>query len=143
MISMFVVCSTVLTILFVLNAMLPPVYDMELKAEITPLGVPMDDYFSTPVKDRPELPQPKIRIQNTGDEDWTNILVSINDKYKWSPIPDDGGRIPAGESREFYVCRFQVRTGGAFEWDKLKVKSVHVYARLPSGERATYLKEIQ
>lgn len=131
LIAMFTIpVATVLTLWFYM----PPVSLYELEAEVR-----LENLDTAAEFDRRDMnmvvQEPKIIIKNLGQDEWTHIIVEINKRYK---IYRSESSIKPGDTLTSGLDFFQTREGIFFPPGKIKVKHVRVYARIPSGSRATY-----
>lgn len=131
LVAMFIVpIATVLTLWFYL----PPVSMYTLDATVTLVGMERAKEF-----DRreaiPAVPEPRVVVKNIGQDEWTQLIVEVNKRYK---VYRTDEVVPAGETIEFGLDYFMTREGLFFPPGQIDVKHVRVYARLPSRSRATY-----
>lgn len=134
LIAMFIIpVATVLTLWYYL----PPVslYALDATVEVVALETAKEFDRRDP---NPKVPEPRLVITNTGDQNWTHMIVEINRRYKvyrTDAVVEPGGTI------EFGMDFFQTREGVFFAPGRIPLKHVRIYARLPSRARATYEKE--
>lgn len=113
---------------------LPPVAEGKLEAHADATGLPNPDYYQIDYRKRPPHSGGELLITNTGSMEWTNINISINTFYQiYDNVP-----IPPGETARFELDSFVSRTGARFSLQYNELKSVRVYARLPTKNRATF-----
>lgn len=112
---------------------LPPVAMHELKAEVRIKNLETAERFNR-LDPLSGIPEPLVEVKNVGDTEWTHVIVEINGHYKlfrWDQIVKPGDRLGFG------LDLFVTRDGIHFAPGKIPIKRVRVYARLPSGSRAT------
>lgn len=113
---------------------LPPVAEGKLEASASAVGLPSPDYYQIDYRKRPPHTGGELLVTNEGPMDWTNINISINTFYQiYDNVP-----IPAGETARFELDSFVSRTGARFSLQYNELKSVRIYARLPTKNRATF-----
>ena len=127
-------CVPVITII-VLFRILPDVYENELPASVRFEGVPSPAYYDTDVDDRAPVNQAILVLKNSGDEEWTNMIIRINRYYM---AYDKDHPLKPGEERVFELNRFQTNRAVFLDLKYRQIKNVQIYARLPSGARATF-----
>ena len=131
LIAMFIVpIATV----FTLWHYMPPVSLHELDAVIDVENLGTAEQFNRLNKNS-MIPEPRILVRNTGKEEWTHLIVELNQRYK---IYRTETSIGPGETIISGLDFFQTREGIFFPPGKVALRHVRVYARLPSGSRATY-----
>lgn len=131
LIAMFIVpVATVLTLWYYL----PPVSIHQLEASVRLENLETAAEFNRLDKSK-AVQEPRILVKNLGDEEWTLVTVEINSRYK---IWRAESTVEPGETLISGLDFFQTREGIFFPPGKIPVKHVRVYARLPSGSRATY-----
>lgn len=113
---------------------LPPVEEGKLEAQVDAVGLPGTEYYSIDYRQRPPHQGGELLVTNTGSMEWTNINISINTFYQiYDNVP-----IAPGETARFELDSFVSRTGARFSLQYNELKSVRVYARLPTKNRATF-----
>lgn len=127
-------CVPVITIA-VLWQILPPVYEHELPAAVRFEGIPSAAYYEIDVKDRDPVQKAILVLKNEGDEEWTNMIIRINRTYM---AYEKDKPLAPGEEQVFDLNRFQTRRAVFFDLKYHRINNIQVYARLPSGARATY-----
>lgn len=135
LVAMFIVpIATVLTLWYYL----PPVSLYELEAEVR-----FENLETAKEFDRREIDslvkEPKVVVKNTGKEPWTRLIIELNRRYK---IDRTDSPVGPGESIESGLDLFQTREGIFFPPGRIPLRHIRVYARLPSGSRATYELEL-
>jgi hypothetical protein len=128
----------VLTIAY-LWAVLPPVKENQLPAEVTLAHAPASDYYQQDFGQRRFQANLSVVVKNVGKEPWTNINVRINRRFN---VYEHKYPINPGEDRSFLVSRFLER-GVLFDMRYAPVSEVLVMARLSDGSRATYVKKLE
>ena len=123
--------------IFGLWSYMPPVFEGELEATVTTLGLPNPDYYLVPLEDRPAFKGGSIVVHNNSDVDWTHLKMQVNYFYSTFDIEP----IEAGTEKEFLLSKFITRDGKGFNVGYVPVKNVRIYARRPGGDRATYGQE--
>ncbi len=134
-ILMAVMCCTPVITIFVLFRILPPVHEQELPAAVRFEGVPSAAYYETDVKQRAPVRQAILVLKNMGEEEWTNMIIRVNRSYM---AYEKDKPLKPGEERVFDLGRFQTRRAVFLDLKYRPISNVQVYARLPSGARATY-----
>lgn len=131
LIAMFVIpIATVLTLWYYL----PPVSMHTLDAVVTLKGMERAEEYDRR-ETIPSVPEPRVVVKNNGKDEWTQLIVEVNKRYK---VYRTDEVVPAGESIEFGLDYFMTREGLFFPPGQIDVKHVRVYARLPSKSRATF-----
>ncbi|MEC9094738.1 MAG: hypothetical protein VX438_18660 [Planctomycetota bacterium] len=133
LIAMLIVpIATVLTLWYYL----PPVSLHQLNAEILIENLETATQFDRLDKNSP-IPEPRILVKNLGSEEWTHLIIELNERYKiYRTEPTES--VAPGETLISGLDFFQTREGIFFAPGKIRLRHVRVYARLPSGSRATY-----
>ncbi len=126
----------VVTILSLWNFM-PPVYEGQLQASVSTLGLPNPDFYSVPYIQRPPFEGGSIVVHNNSEYDWTHLKMQVNNFYSTFDIEP----IEAGTEKEFLLSKFITRDGKSFNVRYTPLKSVRIYARRPKGDRATFGQE--
>ena len=131
LIAMFVVpIATVLTLWYYL----PPVSLYQLKASVDLENLETAAQFNRLDKSM-AVKEPRILVKNLGDTEWTHVTVELNSRYK---IWRHESTVKPGETLISGLDFFQTREGLFFPPGRIPITKVRVYARLPSGSRATY-----
>ena len=120
-------------------AFLPQVYEGQLEASATSQGLPPADFYLPRYDLRPPWTGGELILHNNSDEDWSHLNIQVNGFYQIHDIEP----IPAGESKSYKLEKFLTRSGGRFKLQYNQLKKVRVYARLPSGNRATFAHEFE
>lgn len=115
---------------------LPPVKANQLKAEIGLENAPLSSFYTLPFAERQFDPDVKVVVTNLGEQPWTNINVRVNRSFN---IYDHEKPVAPGERRSYLLSRFLSRDA-IFDMRYNPVRDVMVYARMPDGSRATYVK---
>lgn len=116
---------------------LPPVEEGKLAASVEAIELPPVDYYKIDYRKRNPHIGGKLLISNNGDQEWTHLNISINTFYQiYDIVP-----IAPGETASFDLDRFISRTGARFSLQYNELKSVRVYARKPTKNRATFSYE--
>jgi hypothetical protein len=134
LIAMCVIPIVTITALF---SYLPKVYEGELKASVRAVGLPPGSFYAVRFSDRPPVPTGELIVKNESDQDWTHLNIQVNHFYQIY----ERNPIPAGEYRSFKLDRFVSRTGATFNLRYNPLRSVRIYARRPTKDRATYFCE--
>lgn len=127
-------CATPVVTIAVLWNFLPQVYENQLEASVYTEGLPSDEFYEVRFDQRPEFPGGFLIVQNNSDDDWTNVNIQINKNYQIYDIEP----IPAKEEKRYELSKFITRSGDRFQLRYNRLKSVRVYARRPSRDRATF-----
>ncbi len=131
LVAMFIVpIATVLNLWYYL----PPVSQYQLEAEVQFANLETAKEFVRRVTES-LVKEPKVIAKNTGTEPWTRLIIELNHRYK---IDRTDSAVAPGESLESGLDLFQTREGLFFPPGRIPLKHIRVYARLPSGSRATY-----
>jgi hypothetical protein len=131
LVAMCVIPVVLLTVMFIF---LPQVYEGELEASVSAIGLPPASFYDQPYDERPSVPTGELVIRNDSVQDWTHLNIQINRHYQiYNREP-----IPAGEERTFELDRFVTRTGATFDLRYNPLNYVRIYARRPTRDRATY-----
>jgi hypothetical protein len=118
---------------------LPPTYEGELVASVTTEGLPGSEFYDVQYYERPEFEGGFIVVHNDSEVDWSHLNIQINWWYQTYDIEP----IPAGTEKRFQLSKFVTRFGHNFKLKYNELKSVRIYARRPSGDRATYYQEFK
>ena len=128
----------VVTILGLWSVM-PPVYEGQLEASVTTMGLPNPDYYLVPLEERPAFKGGSVVVRNNSDVDWTHLKMQVNYFYSTFDIEP----IEAGTEKEFLLSKFITRDGKNFNIGYVPLKYFRIYARRPGGDRATFGKEFE
>ena len=128
----------VVTILGLWSVM-PPVYEGQLEATVTTMGLPNPDYYLVPLEERPAFKGGSVVVRNNSDVDWTHLKMQVNYFYSTFDIEP----IEAGTEKEFLLSKFITRDGKNFNIGYVPLKYFRIYARRPGGDRATFGKEFE
>ena len=133
---LMIMCFVPVVTIFVLWRILPPVLEGKLQAAVSAEGIPSDEYYETEARDefRPPVPPGRLLVQNLTDEDWEMPNIILNTYYQIY----DTEPIKAREVRAFDLDHFITRTGARFQVRYNTLKTVRIFAKLPSRERASF-----
>jgi hypothetical protein len=133
-------CLVPVATIFAIFNYMPPVHENKLQATVEGVDLPDQATYDLPFDDRPPLKKKgKLRVTNTGPDNWTNYNIRINRQFGDSyQIYEHHEPINAGESKEFELAEFVSRSGARFDLRYNPLRNVEIYARLPSSERATF-----
>ena len=130
-------CVIPLITIFTLFQVLPPVEEGTLEASASAEGLPAAEFYDMAYDKRPPFAGGVLLINNESKQDWTHLNISVNRDYQIYDIKP----IPAGGSARFQLDRFVSRTGARFSLRYNPLKSVRIYARRPTKDRATFYYE--
>jgi hypothetical protein len=130
-------CLVPVVTIFALFRFLPPVYEGQLQASVSAEGLPSPDFYAIEYYQRPPFAGGELIVKNESDQDWTHLNIQVNRHYQIY----DFDPIPAGTSKRFQLDRFLSRTGARFSLRYNELKSVRIYARRPTRDRATFFYE--
>lgn len=131
LVAMFIVpIGTVLTLWYYL----PPVSLYQLEADVKLENLETAEQFDR-LNRNMAIQEPRILVTNLGENEWTHVTVELNSRYK---IWRHESTVEPGETLISGLDFFQTREGLFFPPGKIPITKVRVYARLPSGSRATY-----
>jgi hypothetical protein len=116
---------------------LPKTQEGKLLAKVTAVGLPAAEYYQTHYRDRPPHVGGELLLTNASDQEWTHLNITINNAYQIFDIKP----IKPGETVSFELHRFVSRSGARFSLQYNELRSVLIYARRPSKDRATYYQE--
>lgn len=136
-ILLVIMCIVPAITILTLYRILPPTYEGQLEASITPVALPPDSYYEPHYSDRPKYEKGSIVIRNNSDQEWTHLNIQVNRHYQIHDIEP----IAAGQETEFKLSRFISRTGARFSLQHNPLRTVRIYARRPTKDRATYVQE--
>ena len=120
-------------------AFLPQVYEGQLDAAATTEGLPPADFYLPRYDLRPPWTGGELILHNNSEDDWSHLNIQVNGFYQIHDIE----LIPAGESKHYKLEKFLTRSGARFKLQYNQLKKVRVYARLPGGNRATFMHEFE
>lgn len=136
-----VMCVIPLATIAWLQVKLPAASTQTLKANVTHRNPLPDSIYEQPLYDRraPEI-APSLLVENLGSEQWTKVNVRIN---KWFEFYYDRPVDPVELNGRVEVLLHRCRGKDGTPFDPLRnpVENVRIFARLPSGKRATYVQE--
>ena len=132
-------CLVPVITIFFLWRMMPPVYEGQLEASVTAVGIPPAEFYVPHYSKRPEFNTGDLIVRNESDQDWTHLNIRVNRHYQIYDVEP----IPAHGERTFKLDRFVSRTGARFQLRYNPLKSVRIYARRPTKDRATFYHEFQ
>ncbi|MEZ6096173.1 MAG: hypothetical protein R3C03_18435 [Pirellulaceae bacterium] len=137
---LILMCAIPVVVIICIWQLLPNVEEKQLLAKVSARDLPAAEHYLLPLDSRPELKKTgKLVVTNIGDGDWTQYNIEINRQYAGSyQIMEHLEPIRAGETKEFELDRFVSRAGARFDLRYNPLKTVRIYARLPSSVRATY-----
>lgn len=130
-------CLVPVVTIFGLFQFLPPVFEGQLEASVSAEGLPSAEFYAEEYYQRPPFKGGDLIVKNEGDQDWTHLNIQVNKHYQIY----DTDPIPAGTSKRFQLDRFLSRTGARFSLRYNELKSVRIYARRPTKDRATFYYE--
>ena len=130
-------CAVPMVTIMTLSWYLPTVHEGELEASIKAVGLPPGSFYDAHYSDRPRVPTGELIVKNESDQDWTHLNIQVNHSYQIY----ERNPIPAGEYRTFKLDRFVSRTGATFNLRYNPLRSVRIYARRPTKDRATFYCE--
>ena len=134
-----IMCFVPVVTILTLWQMMPPVHEGQLEASVASVGIPPAAYYETHYSKRGEVPPGELLVKNESDQDWTHLNIQINRHYQIYDIEP----IPAHSERTFRLDRFVSRTGARFQVRYNPLKSVRIYARRPTKDRATFFHEFE
>ncbi len=132
-------CLVPVVTIFALFQFLPPVYEGQLQASVSAAGLPSAEYYAVEYYQRPPFTGGELIVNNESDQDWTHLNIQVNRHYQIYDIDP----IPAGTSKRFQLDRFLSRTGARFSLRYNELKTVRIYARRPTKDRATFFYEFK
>ncbi len=128
-------CVIPVVTIFALQSMMPPVFEGELEAAVYAVGLPDPEIYELPYRERPQVTDSgDLIVSNQSDQDWTHLNIQINRHYQIHDVEP----IPAHSQRTFKLDRFLSRTGARFQTRFNPLRSVRIYARRPTKDRATF-----
>ena len=116
---------------------MPPVYEGQLEAVVSAIDLPPPAFYEPHYSKRPDWTIGELVVRNESDQDWTHLNIQINRHYQIYDIEP----IPAHGERHYELSRFVSRTGARFKLRYNPLKSVRIYARRPTKDRATFSYE--
>jgi hypothetical protein len=116
---------------------LPKTEEGKLKAKVATIGLPAPEYYRTNFRDREPHTGGELLVTNISDQEWTNWSITVNNAYQLF----DKDPIKPGETVSFKLEGFVSRSGARFSLRYNEIKSVMIYARRPTGDRATFYHE--
>ena len=132
-------CATPVITIFTLWSFLPPVFENELQASVYTEGTPKDAFYEAAFEDRPEFVGGFLIVQNNSEDEWTNLHIRLNHHYSIY----DNEPISGNSEKRYELSKFLTKSGARFSLKYNKVKSVRVYARRPTADRATFYHEFE
>jgi hypothetical protein len=139
-IMLALMCLVPVVTIFVLWKFLPPVIEGELEAHVYAEGLPSAEFYADEYYDRPPFAGGVLVVENRGDLDWTHLInIQVNRHYQIY----DSETFPAHSVKRYELDRFLNRTGARFSLRYNELKSVRIYARRPTKDRATYYREFE
>ena len=112
--------------------LLPPVSEHQLQADIRIENLETAAQFNRLQRDS-LVPEPRMVVTNTGDEEWTQIILEINKRYQ---VYRKDEKVKPGEQIISGLDYFSYK-GSFFPPGRIPLRHVRVFARVPSGARAT------
>jgi len=132
-------CAVPIFTLTVLWQILPPTEEGVLEARVSTIGLPSAEYYLVRYDKRPPFEGGELIVTNTSDQEWTHLDIQINGHYNIY----DRQPIPARATVQFQLDRFISRSGARFQLQYNQLKSVRIYARRPTRDRATFYHEFE
>lgn len=132
-------CVVPVVTIVTLWRMMPPVYEDQLEASVSAINLPPSDFYDRFYTERSDWNVGELVVRNESDQDWTLLNIQVNRNYQIYDIEP----IPAHGERNYKLDRFVSRTGAKFQLRYNQLKSVRVYARRPTRDRATYYHEFE
>ena len=132
-------CCLPVLVIAVIWQYLPPVEEGKLQAKVSAIGIPKPDYYEVDYKLRQPFEGGELVVQNTSDQEWTHLNITINNAYQIFEIKP----IQAGETARFELNRFVSRSGARFSLQYNELRNVLIYARRPTKDRATFYQEFE
>lgn len=136
---LIIMCLVPVITIYCLWQFLPPVYEGQLEAAVSAEQLPPADFYMVDYHKRPPYDAGILVISNLSEQDWTHLNIQVNKHYQIYDVAPIG----AGETRKFELNRFLSRTGARFSVRYNQLKSVRIYARRPSRDRATFYHEFE
>ena len=130
-------CAVPIATIAMLFYYMPPVHVGELQASISAEGLPPGSFYDLPYDQRTAVPDGVLVVQNDSEQEWTHLNIQINKHYQVY----DHQPIPPGGVRRYRLDRFVSRTGALFQLRINPLRSVRIYARRPTKDRATFFTE--
>ncbi len=118
---------------------LPPIKENQLMADVKIENAPTSDFYLKTLGDRKFDPLVSVVLKNIGDQPWTNINIRVNHLFN---AYDHEQPILPGQERSYLVSRFLAR-GASYDMRYNPILDVLIYARLPDGSRATFVRKFQ
>ena len=135
---LLVMCTIPLGTIAWLQVKLPPATISSLEARVTEINSLPDSIYDEPLYDRllPEI-GPSLIVENLGSEQWTMVNVRINNWFEfYYDRPVDSVELDGKVEVVLHTCRG--KDGTPFSPLRQPVRTVRIFARLPSGKRATF-----
>jgi hypothetical protein len=132
-------CVVPVVTIVALWRMMPPVYEGQLEASVTAIDLPPEGFYDRFYTERPDWNSGKLVVRNESEQDWTHLNIQVNRHYQIYDIEP----IPAHGERTYELYRFVSRTGARFQLRYNQLKSVRIYARRPTHDRATFYHEFE
>lgn len=130
-------CLVPIITILVLWQIMPPVYEGQLEAGVAYENLPPAEFYAPHYSERPDWTEGQLVVRNESDQDWTHLNIQVNRHYQIYDIEP----IPAHGERKYNLDRFVSRTGARFQLRYNPLKSVRIYARRPTRDRATFSHE--
>ena len=132
-------CLLPIITIMALWCIMPPVAERQLDCSFAAKDLPDADFYAIDYWKRDEYGLGELHVSNLSNQDWTHLNIQVNRAYQ---IYDDQA-IPAGTTKVFELDRFISRAGARFSLRYNQLKSARIYARRPTGDRATYYCEFK
>ena len=132
-------CFVPVVTIFSLWQLMPPVHEGQLEASVSAVDLPPPEFYESKYADRPDWALGELVVKNNSDQDWTHLNIQINRHYQIYDIEP----IPARGVRKYKLSRFVSRSGARFQVRYNTLKSVRIYARRPTRDRATFYYEFE
>lgn len=115
----------------------------EVVKEPLPVAVSIEGYLTPAQVDasvvqfragRGEVLEPYVTVTNTAEFELNSVYVTLNRRF----VFHSANTLQPGESRDFFLSRFQEHDGSPFWPHKYDIQRVTVKGRLPSLKQAMY-----
>ena len=138
-VTLLVMMAIPVVTILTLWTVMPPVYEGQLEASVSTMGLPHPDFYQVPYDERPEFEGGSIVVRNNSDVDWTHLKMQVNHNYSTFDIEP----IEAGTEKEFLLSKFITRDGKSFKIRYVPIEHFRIYARRPGGDRATFGQDFE
>ena len=132
-------CVVPVVTIVALWQMMPPVYEDQLEATVSAINLPPAEFYERFYTERSDWDLGELVVRNESDQDWTHLNIQVNRHYQIYDIEP----IPAHGEKRYKLDRFVSRTGARFQLRYNQLKSVRIYARRPTRDRATFYHEFE